>query len=254
LCCHAGCEWSRIVAILKTRGLWHSNDYWARKNVGSSFVTSAEVDRTALATGRALRIFEQSADATGTLVQAYFGARGIIIPVPSAIRFHFGLKHPTGDRWPTMVALVTRGTDGSPLGIHRTFLARDGFGKAPVAPNKMMLGPCRGGVVRLARLNDVLLVGEGIETCLAAMLATGYPCWAALSTSGLRSLRLPARARDVIVLADGDDPGESAAVGAAQRWRAEGRRVRIAMPPRGLDFNDLLKGHFSQVSKGKRHV
>ena len=49
-----------------------------------------------------------------------------------------------------MVALVTRGIDDVPLAIHRTFLARDGFGKAPVNPQKMMLGPCRGGAVRLA--------------------------------------------------------------------------------------------------------
>jgi hypothetical protein len=48
--------------------------------------------------------------------------------------------------WPAMVALVTRGVDGLPLGIHRTFLAHDGLGKTPVEPTKMMLGPCRGGV------------------------------------------------------------------------------------------------------------
>ena len=39
----------------------------------------------------------------------------------------------------------------------------------------MMLGPCRGGAVRLADSGDVLMVGEGIETCLAAMQATGHP-------------------------------------------------------------------------------
>ena len=74
-----------------------------------------------------------------------------------------------------MVALVTHGATGSPIAIHRTFLARDGGGKAPVDPAKMMLGPCRGGVVRLGEPGDVLMVGEGIETCLAAMQATGQP-------------------------------------------------------------------------------
>ncbi len=49
-----------------------------------------------------------------------------------------------------MVALVTAGADDRPLAIHRTFLAHDGRGKAPVDPQKMMLGPCRGGAVRLA--------------------------------------------------------------------------------------------------------
>ena len=75
----------------------------------------------------------------------------------------------------------------------------------------MMLGPCRGGVVRLGQPDEVLMVGEGIETCLAAMQAVGHAAWAALSTSGLRSLDLPRSVRDIIVLADGDDPGEAAA-------------------------------------------
>jgi hypothetical protein len=106
----------------------------------------------------------------------------------------------------------------------------------------MMFGPCRGGAVRLAKPGEVLMLGEGIETCLAAMQATGHPAWAALSTSGLRTLDLPADACELIVLADGDDPGEAAARDAAFRWKREGRRVRIARPPQGLDFNDLLLG------------
>jgi hypothetical protein len=141
-----------------------------------------------------------------------------------------------------MVALVTRGIDDVPLGVHRTFLARDGSGKAPVQPAKMMLGPCRGGAVRLAQTGDTLLVGEGIETTLAAMKATSLPGWAALSTSGLRSLNLPPNVRTVTILADGDAAGEAAAQAAALRWRREGRRVRIARPPQGLDFNDVLLG------------
>ena len=156
-------------------------------------------------------------------------------------RFHAGLKHPSGGVWPTLVALVTRGTDAEPIAIHRTFLALNGNGKAPVDPAKMMLGPCRGGVVRLAEPGEVLMVGEGIETCLAAMQGTEHAAWAALSTSGLRALGLPHDPREVIVLADGDEPGEAAARDCSRRWKREGRRVRIARPPQGLDFNDLLK-------------
>ena len=166
------------------------------------------------------------------------------------LRFHAGLKHPSGGRWPAMVALVTRGSDGTPLAIHRTFLAREGGGKAPVDPQKMMLGPCRGGAVRLADPGDVLMVGEGIETCLAAMQATGHPAWAALSTSGLRTLDLPEDVRDVIVLADGDDRGEAAARDCAWRWKREGRRVRIARPPQGMDFNDMLMDRAPRIEEG----
>ena len=51
------------------------------------------------------------------------------------------------------------------------------------------------------------------------MQATGSPAWAALSTSGLRALDLPDSVVDVVVLADGDEPGETAARAAACRWR-----------------------------------
>lgn len=95
-----------------------------------------------------------------------------------------------------------------------------------------------------------MMVGEGIETCLAAMQATGMPAWAALSTSGLRALVLPDLVRDVIVLADGDDAGEAAAQDAALRWKREGRRVRIARPPHGFDFNDLLLGRAPITKEG----
>ena len=151
-----------------------------------------------------------------------------------------------------MVALVTHGATGSPIAVHRAFLARDGGGKAPVDPAKMMLGPCRGGAVRLGEPGAVLMVGEGIETCLAAMQATGNAAWAALSTSGLRSLDLPRDVRDVIVLADGDEPGEAAAKECAQRWKREGRRVRIARPPQGMDFNDLLRAPTPFFTEGAR--
>jgi putative DNA primase/helicase len=141
-----------------------------------------------------------------------------------------------------MVALVTRGKDDKPMGILRTFLTADGKEKAWCLPNKMVLGPCSGGAVRLTEASDSVMVGEGIETCFSAMQATGRPTWAALSTSGLRSLDLPQHIRDVIILADGDDPGEKAAKHAASRWVREGYRVRIARPLRDLDFNDILSG------------
>jgi hypothetical protein len=149
-----------------------------------------------------------------------------------------------------MVALVTDGISGMPQAIHRTYLARDGRGKAPVASAKMMLGPCKGGAVRLAEPEDLLMVGEGIETCLAAMQASGHPAWAALSTSGLRALDLPKDVRDVIVLADGDEAGEAAARDCALRWKRQGRRVRIARPPQGMDFNDMLPGRAPRIEEG----
>jgi DNA primase len=95
--------------------------------------------------------------------------------------------------------------------------------------------------VRFAGEAEEICVVEGIESGLSVMQATGRPTWAALSTSGMIGLVLPASVCSVIIAADGDPSGEAAAQAAAQRWEKESRSVRIARPPAGLDFNDLLR-------------
>ncbi len=252
--CHAGCDQRDVIAALSERGLWDATDKRPsgiarkhRKNL------EREPDSDAKArTEAALAIWRASQDIAGSLAETYVRSRGIALsPLPS-LRFHPGLKHASGGVWPAMVALVVHGETGEALAVHRTFLAHNGHGKAPVDPPKMMLGPCRGGAVRLGEPSDALMIGEGIETCLAAMQATGKPAWAALSTSGLRSLDLPRAIAKVIVLADGDAPGEAAAQHCARRWQRERRSVRIARPPSGMDFNDLLKARNPALTEGEQ--
>jgi putative DNA primase/helicase len=252
VCCHAGCDQPDVIAALHSRGLWPTNGWQRRRsphNVHRRLHARPEPEALKR-TEAALAVWQASRPAKGTPAETYLRSRGFYLSPPPAIRFRAGLKHSTGGVWPAMVALVTRGFDDTPIAIHRTFLARDGKGKAPVDPAKMMLGPCRGGAVRLADPGDVLMIGEGIETCLAAMEATGHPGWAALSTSGLRTLDLPKDVRDVIVLADRDQAGEMAAQDCAVRWKRQGRRVRIACPPQGMDFNDMLLGRAPRI-KGR---
>jgi phage/plasmid primase-like uncharacterized protein len=143
-----------------------------------------------------------------------------------------------------MVGGVSRWPGRTVTGIHRTFLNEDGSGKASVRPDKMMLGECAGGALRLAAAGPLLVVTEGIETALSVMQAIELPTWAALSAVGLERLLLPELplASEVIIAADEDARGLQAAARAAARWIREGRRVRVARPASGLnDFNDVLR-------------
>jgi putative DNA primase/helicase len=241
--CHAGCSQASVIAALRERGLW--GDIGKPKATAGGFVAGSPKRDKAHLTDFALRVWHAATHASGSLAEAYLQARGLHLTSSETLRFHPGLRHPCGSVLPAMIALVARGNDHQAVGIHRTFLKPDGRGKAAVEPQRMMLGPCRGGAVQLASVShgDTLLVGEGIETTLAAMQAKGHPGWAALSAPGLRALDLPPRVRQVIVLADGDDAGEAAALAAGQRWANEGRQVGIARAPRDLDFNDMLLSH-----------
>jgi len=240
--CHAGCSQSEVIQALRKLGLWRNTDRNRRLPVQMRTCIARQNVQDNKRTENALLLWQSARSATETPVATYLRSRGIHISTPDTLRFHPGLKHAEGNIWPVMLGLVTRGKDQTPVAVHRTFLATDGMGKAPVETQKMMLGPCRGGAVRLAEPSRLLLIGEGIETCLAAMQGSGHPAWAALSTSGLRSLDLPKDIREVIVLADGDRAGEVAAKDCALRWTREGRHVRIARPPKGFDFNDVLMG------------
>ena len=134
------------------------------------------------------------ADARGN---AYGGARGREPGPdgwPPSLRYHSALKHgPTGLHLPAMLGAVAIWPGREVVGLHRTFLRVDGRGKAPVSGNKLMLGKCAGGAVRLAPAGPELVLSEGIETGLSVQQATGLPVWATLSTSGLRAVRPRAR-------------------------------------------------------------
>ena len=200
----------------------------------------------------ALGIWDASESLSGTLAETYLEGRGISEKSISDLRCHQNLKHPDGRLLPAMIGRVANPMTNKFLGVHRTFLNPSGKAKAFGEKPKLMLGPCIGGGVKLREATDTILIGEGIETCLSAMQVTKIPAWAALSTSGMKALQLPTSITTVYVLADGDDAGEAAATSCAKRWSAEGRIVRIARPPRGFDFNDILLGKYIPTSQEKK--
>ena len=86
-------------------------------------------------------------------------------------------------------------------------------------------------------------MGEGIETAASAGLLMAVPAWAAISAGNLaKGLTLPPEARRVVIAADPDQTGRTAARDAWLRWTAEGREVSVAVPDGVSDFNDLLTG------------
>ncbi len=237
--CHAGCSRADILAALRQRGLL-LGDSDTHRAAPLPIRNDGAAGRIEAAT----RILNAARVARGTPLIAYLAGRGITLPAPPALRWAPALRRPDGTCGPAMVAGIGN-IDGELIGVSRTWLDRDAAGRW-YRRERAMLGRAAGGSVRLAPASETLLVGEGIETCLAAMQATAMPAWAALSTAGMVALRLPAMVRAIVILADHDisGAGERAARAAAAAWCGEGRRVRIALPPMaGTDFNDVLLGH-----------
>ncbi len=181
----------------------------------------------------------------GPIPEAYYRWRGLSVPETENLRFAPSLKHKSGANYPAIVARV-EDLSGLMIGCQRAFLAPDGSAKAPVpkGEQKMSLGRVKGGMVRLAKSRDgePLLLGEGVETVLTAMQATGFPGWVTLGTSGLKQASLPDNVKDVILLGENDQGKSAAAIArVAPELKQKGIRVRVAMPLAGFkDHNSMV--------------
>jgi hypothetical protein len=103
-----------------------------------------------------------------------------------------------------------------------------------------------GGVVRLSRDEDVhegLLLGEGIETCLAAATLSLRPIWSTGSGTTMGKFPVLAGIECLTLFADHDanGAGERAARVTEARWLAAGRKARVILPDRTGDINDALR-------------
>src|SRR6185437_8554161 len=117
----------------------------------------------------ARRLFAASHPIAGGLAEAYLRSRGITTSLDlPALRFHpacFYREHDAAprQRWPALIAAVTD-LDGRLTAVQRTWLSRDGSGKAPLASPRRALGALLGNGVRFGTVHEVMAASEGIET------------------------------------------------------------------------------------------
>lgn len=171
--CHAGCGFDAILDALRGLGLVASDGRRPETDLAELARHRAADDaQTAKREAQALACWREASPIGGTLAAAYLRARGITCDLPDSLRFHPGCWHPSGKRFPALVAFVE---GSSRLAVHRTYLRADGCGKAAVEPAKAMLGAVAGGAVRIAAAEGGLVVAEGIETALSPRLRPFRP-------------------------------------------------------------------------------
>ena len=237
--CFGGCPFDRIIAALVEYGLL--DDDGDDSHVSPS-VTVCQRDGTQRA-ALARQIY--SSGAWDERIAVYLRSRHIRV-ISAVLRFAEQAPHRLGARLPAMLAPIVD-VDGEQIGVHLTYLRRDGGGKAELTKEyqRECRGAVRGGAIRLIPFEpDVeLVLAEGLETSLAASELFGLPSWSAVYAGGLCSLVLPPEVRRIVIAADNDASGvgQRNALAAYDRWTAEGRAVRIVAPPVvGDDFNDVL--------------
>ena len=219
-------------------------------------------DKLAEARAKAKKMFDalDPRSVMDKTVDAYLDWRGLkrLDPAPACMRFD-----PKGEHWgrdkngapfkqyfPMLFVQATDPKTGEKTGGQRLYLAYGGRGFAPVEMKlrKKTTAGCSisGSMAPLGEPVDgePLIVGEGVETVLSAMQASGLPGWCVFGVNGLRKFDPPEGARWIIFCAENDDrqQNEKALTEVIPKLIERGVKVGVARPPTGVkDFNDLIR-------------
>lgn len=184
----------------------------------------------------------------GDPVTLYIKGRGFggVWPLPACLRLHRALPYwHDGEKLgihPAMVAPIVA-PDGRTVALHRTYLTADGR-KADVPTVRKLThaaGPLAGACIPLfAPARGVLGIAEGIETALAAWLASCLPTVAAYSAGNLAAWQWPASAQRIVIFADNDKAGREAAGTLRARAIRAGLGADVMTPTdEGADWCDV---------------
>lgn len=278
--CHAGCDYKEIKDRFRQDGLlpeWkpeHPKQSAPRKTTTPTGATpppktnnqpGADTEKEQERPGQDSKeqekesfVWKQAGKDGLEHASAYLAGRAITLPLPVCLRWNSYKDKKTDEQCHIIVAAASKPTDAKVYAVQRLFINLETNKKT----GAKMHGPCEGRGVWFHRKGDLteIIVGEGIETVLSAMQATGKNGVAALSTSGMKALAFPDETSTIYIVTDSDPvrdkeaasmPGQKAAYIMAQQFTAsrEGRKAFIVSPddtcftdnPTKLDFNDLLK-------------
>ena len=189
-----------------------------------------------------LEQWNKSEPASGSLVEEYLVFRGLNPNLSELLDIRFlsnAFHSESKSLYPVMLCAI-RDLESNIIGVHRTYLASNGKGKAPVEVQKKILGKTKGGFFQTVQPQNKLIICEGIENALTLYQVMEIPTWAAISAGNLPNLR-PPKNLEIILALDNDPAGLQFGEKALNTWTSLGLDVKVAKPPRGKDFNDLLK-------------
>ncbi len=211
-------------------------------------------DRDMIAIAR--RIWTASRPIAGTLAEAYLRTRKIeAVLDPASLRYHPALfyRECLGAPSRTMPALVAAVTNhrGDITGVHRTWLDPVRIDKARVQAPRRSLGAILGAGVRFGKIDDIVLIGEGIETVLSIKSSLpDLPMVAALSAGHLAAWEFPSGLRRVIIACDNDVAGQQAARRLTERAETAGVTATTITSLRS-DFNSDLRATSAEALRSR---
>ena len=253
--CHAGCSWKDVKNELELRGL-------LPKFNPATKGESSKTTKTAKATQKKNLSYPwKQAKQNPEKIKDYFASRGIIFDsddtgfsIPSSLRFGSYRDKKTGDQVNLIVCAATKPDDDNVQAVQRIFVKENSQGHL-VKDGCKMLGEVSGRGVWFYRKREktILIVGEGVETTLSAMLPMQMNGVAALDAGKMKKLVFPAETKEIYILVDQDKNlvGQLASIELAKDFRESqaGRKAFLVIPSES--FNQCFPGPGEEVPEKK---
>lgn len=103
-----------------------------------------------------------------------------------------------------------------------------------------MLGIVRRAAVKFDAVGHDLIIGEGVETCMAARQLGHRPAWALGSVGAISFFPIIDGVKRLLILGETGKASEEAIRLCGRRWHRARRRVQVIVPDVGSDINDEL--------------
>ncbi|MGC1864067.1 MAG: DUF5906 domain-containing protein [Methylocystis sp.] len=210
-------------------------------------------------------------------IDDYLGSRGLKLYDRSVVRYSPAFDFDANSRVlpedrhlikpAAMVALTYDAETDVVLGVHVTYLDKHNRNFEYHGSKKITLASNIGVIkLRVVEGSRILIIAEGIETALSAMLDPafdGASIWSTSTALGMRNLMPLPDFDEIIIIVDIDAPqdgetegeGEKAAEVCASNWRNAGKKARLLKPtlPQGehkVDLNDTIRAKDWVPGKG----
>jgi len=193
---------------------------------------------------RAAELWRSAKDPRGTAAQDYLRSRALKLPdelAYSVLRYHPRCPWRTEDtgliQVPALIAAFRSLDDDTITGVHRIRLDQP---QSWPKTERRMLGVIHRAAVKLDPCGRDLIIGEGVETCMAARQLGHRPAWALGSVGAISFFPVIDSVKRLLILGETGKPSEEAIGLCGRRWQRACRRVQVIMPDIGSDINDEL--------------
>jgi Toprim domain len=193
---------------------------------------------------RAAELWHSAKDPRGTPAENYLRSRALKLDGDLAyavLRFHPRCPWRDEDtaltEIPALLAAFRSIDDDVITGVHRIRLDQPQYWPRT---ERKMLGITRRAAVKLDLASYALVIGEGIETAMAARQLGHRPAWALGSVGAISFFPIIDGVKHLLILGEAGKASEEAVGFCGRRWQRAWRRVQVIMPDVGSDLNDEL--------------